>query len=73
MNAPISFHSNGISIDEYSAESQVVPEVVIDICKQAAANPDYLLTVADILAWEAEFGTISAENVVLLYACGLVN
>jgi kynurenine formamidase len=23
--------------------------------------------VADILAWEAEFGTISAENVVLLY------
>jgi kynurenine formamidase len=67
INAPNSFHSNGISIDEYSADSLVVPAVVIDICKQVAANPDYLLTVADILTWEAEFGIIAAGNVVLLY------
>ncbi|MFM7372769.1 MAG: cyclase family protein, partial [Sphaerospermopsis kisseleviana] len=58
INAPNSFHGDGISIDEYSAQSLVVPAVVIDICQQATENPDYLLTVADILTWEAEFGTI---------------
>jgi kynurenine formamidase len=67
INAPNSFHGNGISIDEYSAQSLVVPAVVIDISQQATENADYLLTVADILAWEAEFGTISAECIVLLY------
>lgn len=67
INAPSSFYGSGIGIDEYSAQSLVVSAVVIDICKQAAMNADYLLTVADILAWEAEFGTISANNVVLLY------
>jgi kynurenine formamidase len=67
INAPSSFHGNGISIDQYSAQSLVVPAIVIDICKQAAINPDYLLTVADILAWEAEFGIITAGSIVLLY------
>nr|WP_199306901.1 cyclase family protein [Anabaena sphaerica] len=67
INAPNSFHSSGISIDEYSAQSLVVPAVVIDICKQAAVNADYLLTVADILVWEAEFGTIDPGRMVILY------
>ncbi|MGM3307354.1 cyclase family protein [Anabaena sp. WFMT] len=67
INAPSSFHGNGMGVDEYSAQSLVVPAVVIDICKQAAVNPDYLLTIADILTWEAEFGTIGADNIVLLY------
>ncbi|MFM5980639.1 MAG: cyclase family protein [Sphaerospermopsis kisseleviana] len=67
INTPNSFHGDGISIDEYSAQSLVVPAVVIDICKQATENPDYLLTVADILTWEAEFGTIKPGYIVLLY------
>ncbi|WP_234301016.1 cyclase family protein [Sphaerospermopsis aphanizomenoides] len=67
INAPSSFYGNGTSIDKYSAQSLVVSAVVIDICKQAAENPDYLLTGADILTWEAEYGIIPAENVVLLY------
>jgi len=67
INAPNSFYTNGISIDEYPAQSLVVPAVVIDICKQAAVNADYLLTIADILTWEAEFGTIPADCAVLLY------
>ncbi|WP_353933233.1 cyclase family protein [Okeanomitos corallinicola TIOX110] len=67
INAPSSFHGNGISIDEYSAPSLVVPAVVIDICKQATENPDYLLTIADILIWEAEIGEIAPDSTVLLY------
>ncbi|MEA5575346.1 cyclase family protein [Anabaena sp. UHCC 0451] len=67
INAPNSFYGNGISIDEYSAQSLVVSAVVIDICNQATANPDYLLTVTDILTWEGKFGTISVNKLVLLY------
>jgi len=52
MNAPNSFHPDGISIDQYPAESLVVPAVVIDIREQAAINPDYVLTRSDVLVWE---------------------
>ncbi|MAU08515.1 MAG: cyclase [Anaerolineaceae bacterium] len=40
--------------------------VVIDISQQSAADPDYLLTVADIEAWEEAHGCIPPRNWVLL-------
>lgn len=67
MNAPNCFYSDGISIEQYSAESLIVPAVVIDTRKSAEANPDYLLTPADVLAWEQQYGLVSAGSVVLLY------
>jgi kynurenine formamidase/alkylation response protein AidB-like acyl-CoA dehydrogenase len=67
INAPISFHGNGVGIDEYVPESLIAPSVVIDISAQAAINPDYILTVQDILVWEQEFGKITEDNVVLLH------
>lgn len=67
INAPISFHANGVGIDEYVAESLVAPSVVIDINAQAAMNPDYVLTVQDILVWERQYGEITEGNVVLLH------
>ncbi|MFH7026702.1 MAG: cyclase family protein [Heteroscytonema crispum UTEX LB 1556] len=66
INAPNSFHRDGVGIDQYPAESLIVPAVVIDICDQAAVNPDYVLTVADILAWEEKYGQIPVGSVVLL-------
>ncbi|GAX42460.1 cyclase family protein [Tolypothrix sp. NIES-4075] len=67
INAPKSFHSFGVGIDKYPAESLVVSAVVIDIRAKTAVNSDYVLTVADILAWEEEYGEITAESVVILY------
>lgn len=67
INAPSSFHGDGISIDEYSAPSLVVSAVVIDVTKQATENPDYQLTITDILNWERENGTIQQNSTVLLY------
>ncbi|MCF8882584.1 cyclase family protein [Erythrobacter sp. SN021] len=40
--------------------------VVIDMSQQSAADPDYLLTVADIEAWEEAHGCIPPRNWVLL-------
>lgn len=44
----------------------VAPAVVIDVSEQCAADPDYLLTVADIEAWEAQHGRIPPRHWVLL-------
>ncbi|MEH2222371.1 cyclase family protein [Nostoc sp.] len=66
INAPNSFHSSAMGIDQYPAQSLVVPAVVINVCQATAVNPDYALAVADVLAWEAEYGEISAGCVVIL-------
>ncbi|MEH2268151.1 MAG: cyclase family protein [Nostoc sp.] len=66
INAPNSFHSSAVGIDQYPAQSLVVPAVVINICQATVVNPDYALTIADVLAWEAEYGEISGDCVVIL-------
>lgn len=66
INAPISFHGDGVGIEEYTADSLVVPGVVIDSSEAAAVNPDYLLSIADIEAWENKYGEIVNGCVVLL-------
>lgn len=67
INAPNSFYPDGISIDAYPAESLVVEAVTIDISPFAATHPDYTLTWQEVLAWEARYGEIPPNCVVLLY------
>jgi kynurenine formamidase len=67
INAPNSFYQAGVGIDQYSAQSLILPAVVIDICAVAAINSDYVLTVADVLAWEGQHGEIPVGNMVLLH------
>lgn len=66
MNAPNSFHENGVGMDAYTAEDMVNPAVVIDVKGQAAADPDYALTREDLAAWEKENGEVPEGSVVLL-------
>lgn len=42
------------------------PACVIDVAKAVASNPDYLLTVDDITAWEAKYGRIPPRAWVLI-------
>ncbi|WP_390824744.1 cyclase family protein [Anabaena subtropica] len=67
INAPNSFYQAGIGIDQYPAQSLVVPAVVIDIHAAAAVNADYRLTVDDVLAWEVQHGEIPLGHLVLLH------
>lgn len=67
MNAPNSFHKLGMGIDQYPAESLVVPAVVMDIRDKAAVNANYALTPGDVLVWEQQHGPVPAGSVVLLY------
>jgi len=66
INAPKSFYLEGMGIDEYSADSLILPGVVIDICQKVAENPDYALNIDDIKAWELENGLIMPGSLVLL-------
>jgi len=48
------------SVDTVPVAHFVAPVVVIDCHEQVAQDPDYLLTVEDILAFEAEHGRVPA-------------
>ncbi|MDM7955691.1 cyclase family protein [Blastomonas sp.] len=54
------------AVDTVPPADFIAPAVVIDISQQSAADPDYLLTVADIEAWEAEHGRIAPRSWIML-------
>lgn len=67
LNAPRGFYPNGEPVDAYPAESLVVPTVVLDIRPKVGDDPDYTVTIDDVLAWEHRHGRIPVGSVVLLH------
>lgn len=66
LDAPIHFGEGKRTVDEIPVRQLVGPAVVIDVAAKAAADPDYRLTRADVVAWEARHGAIPAGAIVLL-------
>jgi kynurenine formamidase len=66
MDAPSHFAKDGWTADQIPLARLVAPAAVIDVSKQAAADPDYRLTAEDVRAWEKRRGPISAGTIVLL-------
>jgi kynurenine formamidase len=68
FDAPIHWISgrDGEDVASVPPSRLVGPAVVIDRAAEAAADPGYLLTVADLEAWEAEHGRIPDGAWVLL-------
>jgi kynurenine formamidase len=70
FDAPVHWVSGkdlpGNAVDTIAPKDFVAPAVVIDVSVEAAANPDYLLTVADIERWEEKNGRIPPRSWVLL-------
>jgi kynurenine formamidase len=54
------------SVDTVPPADFIAPAVVLDISRQASEDPDYLLTVADIEAWEEEHGRIPPRSWIML-------
>lgn len=52
--------------DTIAPEKLIAPANVIDVSKESAENPDYLLSSAKILEWEAENGKIEPDTWVLM-------
>ena len=66
LDAPRHFSERGTTADRIPLSRLVAPAVVLDVREQAAANPDYRLTVADIESWEKAHGRIPEGSVALL-------
>jgi len=69
VDAPAHFSPGGWTVDRIPIERLYRAGVRIDVSKQAAANPDYRVTAADIEAFEKSAGRI-AEGVVVFIATG---
>jgi kynurenine formamidase len=66
IDAPIHFAEGARTVDTIPVSQLIGPGFVIDVSRQAAANVDYLVSVADIEAFEAAHGQISESAIVLL-------
>lgn len=53
------------SVDTLPVEDMIAPACVIDCSRDAASDPDFLLTIAKVQEWESEHGRIPARSWVL--------
>ena len=60
VDAPCHMVKGGRTLDQVTLQESVMPLCVIDKEAAVQANADYVLTVDDILQWEAQYGKIPA-------------
>jgi kynurenine formamidase len=68
VDAPAHFNPNGRYANELTPDELMVPAVVVDIARRAAANPDTVVTVADLRDHERRHGRIESGSAVLMYS-----
>ncbi|HXF74857.1 MAG TPA: cyclase family protein [Methylomirabilota bacterium] len=68
LDAPFHFAEGRWTTEKIPLDRTVGPGVVIDIRRRAEKNPDYLLQVDDLRAWEKLRGRIAPGSIVLIYS-----
>ena len=66
IDAPYHFSANGQKQDEIPPERLMGPGVVIDVREKARKDPNYGVTVEDILDYEKEYGKIPPKAIVMM-------
>ncbi len=66
MDAPIHFAEAGATVDRIALDQLIGPAVVVDVSSRALADPNYLIRIDDLAAWEKVHGPIPAKAIVLL-------
>jgi len=66
LDSPVHFAKGRHSVDEIPLEQLMGSAVVVDVTKQCAGNPDYLISVADLQNWERQNGRIADGTILLL-------
>jgi kynurenine formamidase len=69
LDAPIHFAANKLTVDQIPMSSLTGNAVVIDVSKNALANRDYQVSIADVENWEKENGQIP-ENTIVIFKTG---
>ena len=68
MDAPAHFARAGAATDQVPVTAGIGPLVRVDVSAQAAQDPDYRLSVADLQAWEAAHGRIPKGAIVVMFS-----
>ena len=66
LDAPVHFAKGHNSVDQIPLEQLMGNGIVIDVSDKAAANRDYLVSVADFQNWEQRNGRIAPGTIVFL-------
>jgi kynurenine formamidase len=66
VDAPVHFAKGGRSVDRIPPKEMVLPLVVLDVHEKVAKNPDYVISMRDVRAWEARHGPIPAHAFVAM-------
>jgi len=65
LDAPIHFAEKKLTVDNIPLEQLTGNAVLIDVSKNALANRDYLISIADIEEWEKTNGKIPDDAIIL--------
>lgn len=66
LDAPVHFAEGKKTADQIELAQLIAPAIKIDVSERAAADRDYLITAADIQAWESANGKIPEWSIILL-------
>ena len=66
MDAPAHFVQGEPTAEEIPAHTLIAPFVVIDVTKEVANDPDYLLPESALDLWEGFYGRIPPRSVVIM-------
>ncbi len=66
LDAPVHFAEGRNTVDAIPISQLVGPAQIIDVSNQAQGDRDYLVSVADLKAWENEQGEIPPGSIILL-------
>ena len=67
FDAPVHFGEGKNSVEKVPVEQLMGEAVVVDVTEKALSNPDYQVSIADLLNWEKEYGKIPDNSIILLY------
>lgn len=66
LDAPVHFAKGGRATSDLPLAQLIAPAVVIDVSRQAASDPSYAVSRADVEAFEAAHGRIAPASIVLV-------
>lgn len=68
MDAPVHFARGQLTADQVPVSAGIGPLVRIDVRGAATRDPDYRLSVADLISWEKKHGRIPRGAIVVMYS-----
>ncbi len=67
LDAPIHFAEGRWTTDQIPLDRLIGPAVVVDVSQEAAADPNYRMTVGDLEGWEAVHGRIPDGAILFVF------